>query len=264
MQILDPAGEPEPFLLKLGSARRRALLLDYDGTLAPFTVARDEAVPYAGIRPRLEAIIEAGQTRVVIISGRAADEVRALLALRVGVEVWGSHGWERRLSNGEDRSGEPPRAQRDAIAQALGLARHVPPAQLERKPFSLALHWRGMDDTARTALAEPIRQAWQALAHAAELELHAFDGGMELRIPGRDKGTAVRTLAEELGPDTAMAYLGDDRTDEDAFRAIAPLGLGILVRETLRPTAARLWLQPPGELMWFLDQWKARCPEQRT
>lgn len=264
MQILDPAGEPEPFLQRLGAARRRALLLDYDGTLAPFTVARDEAVPYAGIRPRLEAIVNAGQTRVVIISGRAAAEVSALLALRVGVEVWGSHGWERRLSNGEDRSGEPPRAQREAVAQALAQARQVPPAQLERKPFSLALHWRGMDETARAALAAPIRQAWRSLADSATLELHEFDGGMELRIPGRDKGYAVRTLAEELGPDSAMAYLGDDRTDEDAFRAIAPLGLGVLVRETLRPTAARLWLQPPDELIWFLDQWKARCPVQRT
>lgn len=264
MQILDPAGELEPFLQRLHAARQRALLLDYDGTLAPFTVARDQAVPYAGVRPRLEALVSAGQTRVVIISGRAAAEVSALLNLGTPVEIWGSHAWERRLANGEDRSGEPPRAQREAIDEARKLARQVPPAQLERKPFSLALHWRGMENAAQTALAEPIRQAWQTLVASAGLELHEFDGGMELRIPGRDKGYAVRTLAEELGPDTAMAYLGDDRTDEDAFRAIAPLGLGVLVRETLRATAATLWLQPPTDLLWFLDQWKARCPASRT
>ena len=264
MQILDPAGEPEPFLQRLGSAPRRALLLDYDGTLAPFAVARDKAVPYEGIQPRLEAIVRGGRTRVVIISGRAAAEVRTLLGLRVGVEVWGSHGWERRMSDGADLSGEPPRAQREAIAQAQQQARQVPSERLERKPFSVALHWRGLDESARSALAAPIRDAWHSLADAAALELHEFDGGVELRIPGRDKGFAVRTLAEELGPQTVMAYLGDDRTDEDAFRAIAPLGLGVLVRETLRPTAARLWIRPPDELFWFLDQWKARCQAIRA
>ena len=52
-----------------------------------------------------------------------------------------------------------------------------------------------------------------------------------------------------------MAYLGDDLTDEDAFRAVATRGLGILVRQELRKTAAVAWLRPPEELLDFLHRW---------
>ena len=89
--------------------------------------------------------------------------------------------------------------------------------------------------------------------------MHAFDGGIELRVPGRSKATAVEQLLAESGADPVSAYLGDDRTDEDAFQAIASHGLGVLVRPDLRPTAAAWWLRPPEELLDFLDQWIAAC-----
>jgi trehalose 6-phosphate phosphatase len=58
-----------------------------------------------------------------------------------------------------------------------------------------------------------------------------------------------------LGADLAVAYLGDDQTDEDAFVRLRGRGLCILVRPELRPTAAAMWLRPPGELIGFLRQW---------
>jgi len=61
-------------------------------------------------------------------------------------------------------------------------------------------------------------------------------------------------LAEE-GADAAVAYLGDDLTDEDAFRALAGRGLRALVRAELRPSEADVWIRPPGELLAFLDRW---------
>ena len=87
------------------------------------------------------------------------------------------------------------------------------------------------------------------------LAWHDFDGGIELRVPGRHKGFAVEAVLSEMGKGAAVAYLGDDFTDEDAFRAIHGRGTGILVRPQFRPTAADFWLRPPEELLEFLRQW---------
>ena len=87
------------------------------------------------------------------------------------------------------------------------------------------------------------------------LELLRFDGGIELRARGMDKGQVIGKLLSEVAPDASVAYAGDDRTDEDAFRALGERGLRVLVRDEVRPTLADLWLRPPGELLDFLFRW---------
>jgi trehalose-phosphatase len=82
-----------------------------------------------------------------------------------------------------------------------------------------------------------------------------FDGGVEIRIPGADKGDVVRVLLSEMEPATPVAYLGDDATDERAFRVIRGRGLSVLVRPRWRQTAAQLWIKPPEELISFLTLW---------
>jgi trehalose-phosphatase len=71
------------------------LLLDYDGTLAPFRVERDEAVPYAGVREAVRELLGAAHTRVVVVSGRTVTNLRPLLGVEPPPELWGTHGWER-------------------------------------------------------------------------------------------------------------------------------------------------------------------------
>jgi trehalose-6-phosphatase len=66
------------------------------------------------------------------------------------------------------------------------------------------------------------------------MELLEFDGGIEMRMPGRDKGDAVRTILDEIGPEAPVAYLGDDATDERAFLALGTRGLSVLVRPESR------------------------------
>jgi trehalose-phosphatase len=78
----------------LGGAARRALMLDYDGTLAPFHVDPVRAEPYPGVREALAAILSAGHTRLVVVTGRATRDLLPLLRLNPGPEIWGSHGWE--------------------------------------------------------------------------------------------------------------------------------------------------------------------------
>jgi trehalose-phosphatase len=96
---------------------------------------------------------------------------------------------------------------------------------------------------------------WNLVAEHTGLELLEFDGGVEIRVPGVDKGDVVRFVLNEMEPGTPVAYLGDDATDEHAFRVIRGRGLTGLVRPHWRQTAAQLWLKPPEELVKFLKLW---------
>ena len=246
-------------LEKIALVRSRILMLDYDGTLAPFVNIRDKAIPYPGVREVLAAIQAARHTRLVIVSGRAIEDLKPLLELDPLPEIWGSHGWERLLPDGTYQGLEVEDRVKECFAEArrmvLAAGQGVVPMDLEQKPASLALHWRRRDPQVVEALQVAVRKLWEPLAEAANLALNAFDGGLELGLPDKDKGSAVRTILLDADDDTMAAYLGDDRTDEDAFRAIADRGYGILVRPDFRPTAATFWLKPPDGLLEFLRYW---------
>ena len=125
----------------------------------------------------------------------------------------------------------------------------------ESKPGSIAVHWRALEEAEAAELRGRILVGWFPIALRESLKLLEFDGGVEMRMPDLDKGDAVRTVLGELGIGVPVAYLGDDVTDEHAFRAMGASGLTVLVRPKYRKTAARVWLRPPDELLEFLTQW---------
>lgn len=257
MQATDRQHHLADFLRRLAAAPRRALLLDYDGTLAPFHVRPDEALPYPGVREILDAIMQGGHTRVVIVSGRWTRDLLPLLGLRTAPEVWGSHGWEQ-LKPGGDYSVAPmdENALRHlAEADAWTAAIEARGGHCEMKPGGLAIHWRGLTPEQVRDIHELVFQNWHMQEMHRALVWHDFDGGIELRVPGRHKGYVVDAVLAESGRDTAAAYLGDDATDEDAFKAIRGRGIGVLVRPQFRATAADFWLRPPEELLEFLQRW---------
>jgi trehalose-phosphatase len=125
----------------------------------------------------------------------------------------------------------------------------------EFKPGSIAMHWRGMPAGKAEPAAALIRELWKPFANAPPLRLLDFDQGVELRVARPDKGDAVATIVEEMGIEAQIAYLGDDFTDEDAFRALNGRGLTVLVRPEVRQTLAQAWIRPPEELIAFLESW---------
>lgn len=238
----------------LSGQREGVLLLDYDGTLAPFTPDREAAVPYPGLIEILSRLPRTGSGRFVVVSGRPVEAIEGFLGPAAPAEIWGCHGAVRRLPDGRREGLVLPPAWEAALDRAAAAVTAVVSATaLERKPVSLAVHWRGLPAEAARRLARRVEPVWTALAREAGLALHGFDGGLELRVPGWDKGRAVRRLAREQ-PGAVLVYCGDDRTDEDAFEALGATGLGILVRAEWRSTAARYHLTPPGELLAFLDR----------
>lgn len=256
MHILRPTGHPDRFFEKLAQAPHAALLLDYDGTLAPFRVDPQDALPYPGVRAALDTLMAQHDTRVVLVSGRWTRDLLPQLGLRQTPEIWGSHGWERRFPDGRTEMARPAEAALCALVEADSWIDeiHARGGRSEFKPACLAIHWRGLEATAATDIGNIVTENWTLQARDTGLELHHFDGGIELRVPGRNKGDVVRTIRAEM-PDALLAFLGDGATDEDAFRALADTDLGVLVHDTLRATDAGLWLTPPGELLDFLQRW---------
>jgi trehalose 6-phosphate phosphatase len=243
------------FLEQLSAAPARILLLDYDGTLSPFCANRELAIPYPEVPALLVRIMQTG-TRVVLISGRPAREVVLLAGIHPHPEVWGSHGLERLRPDGRYEVAPLPPQQQAGLSLAVqslraeGLHLH-----LEIKTGSVAVHWRGLSADSAEAIKAQVNHLWLPLLSEYSLNLLEFDGGLEIRVPGMDKGDAVRTILGETSREAAVAYLGDDLTDEDAFRVLKGRGLTVLVRPQSRPTAADIWLQPSQELVCFLEEW---------
>ena len=259
MRVAEQLDVCAPFLERVRRATSRALLLDYDGTLAPFTPDRTRAFPYREI-PELVSQIMRHETRVVLISGRAATELLFLSGIHPHPEIWGSHGSERLLPDGSYEVDTPPAEQGSALQVALkSLHACGLDSRTETKPGGLAVHWRGLSPDERTVIENKVRSLFSSLVEDYGLHLLPFDGGLELRAPGKNKGDAVSAILAESGPDVAAAYLGDDQTDENAFRAIKGRGLSILVRPDPRPTMADMWLRPPDELGRFLRDWLVAC-----
>ncbi|MEE4310598.1 MAG: trehalose-phosphatase [candidate division KSB1 bacterium] len=249
-------GKIEALYKDLAGAQHSVLMLDYDGTLAPFRKQRDQAFPYNGVRDILSRIIQTKCSRVVIISGRWTEDLIPLLGLDVLPEIWGSHGIERRMPNGQLTVMEMPEVSLKGLAEAEEwIETNLLSAYSEKKPGCLALHWRGQKESLIHDLRDRVTAAWRPVAEEHNLLLHSFDGGIELRVPGLDKGHAVKTILNEVDSTTPCAYLGDDLTDEDAFKQIRGRGTGILVRKEYRPSAAEVWIKPPEELLTFLKNW---------
>jgi trehalose-phosphatase len=262
----DPAWRS--FFETLRSAKLSALLLDFDGTLAPFR--RDPATvrPYAGVTALLNQIQQTGRTRLALVSGRPAQNVATQLGLAQPPEVWGLHGAERLFPDGyieHERLPLPRQLHLNAARKALeqaGWLQH-PGIRLESKWNAVVLHWRGLAAPKAEAARDAIHALLQPIARDGDLEMLLFDGGIEMRA-GRTKGDSVNLLLAEIGPDAPVAYLGDDTTDEFAFQAITnrtstrltqDSDMTVLVRRAWRPTAARLWLRPPVGLRSFLRSW---------
>jgi trehalose-phosphatase len=253
-------GSPDPLLVsfwqRLPLALDKVLLLDYDGTLAPFKIKREEVVPYDGVREILNKILAETNTRVIIVSGRMIDDLLPLLGLNSIPEIWGSHGFERLLPDGSIEK----KLLSDTCINGLETAyswiiKEGHETHCEKKPSSVAFHLRGLQKDIQKELTQKVKFAWEPIAHDGNLEIHSFDGGLELRVPDVNKGEVIVRILTESDDQAILAYLGDDLTDEDAFKALKGKGLSFLVRKEFRETLADCWLVPPNGLLDFLNNW---------
>jgi trehalose 6-phosphate phosphatase len=216
----------------VAAAPEGVVCLDFDGVLAPIVDDPTQAHIHPQAAEILVALAEQFRA-VAVVTGRPVrqavalgnlDEVGARIAdIGRDLYVLGQYGNERWTAR-TDRviSPRPPRGLATLVAELPDLLRRagLADAHLEQKSLAVAVHTRRMDDprAALDRLVPVLRKA--AEAHGLVLE----PGRMvvEVRAPGMSKGNAVRTLRRELHAD-AMAFVGDDLGDVDAFEAIIDL-----------------------------------------
>ena len=235
-----------------GSGDRLAVFLDYDGTLTPIVNQPEAAWLSESMRETLRSLV--ARVPVAILSGRDLDDVRGRVHVD-GIVYAGSHGFDIMGAGGLRRElgGEYLPVLDAAEAELREPLDEIPGAQLERKHFSVAAHYRNVneDDAFRVA------QAVDEVA-ARHRELRRINGKKVYELlPDIDwnKGKAVLWLLETLELERGKAFpifIGDDRTDEDAFGALEKRGVGVLVSEQPQVTAASYWLNNPEEVERFL------------
>ncbi len=168
-----------PFLKTVRQAPQAALLLDYDGTLAPFQNKRDQAYPYPGVLTVLQEIIRNGRTRVVVITGRDAIDLLPLLNIHPRPEVWGVYGLQRLQADGG--MGLPHLDERtlDGLSDAdRWLGYQQVRRSAEFKAGSIAVHCSAeLSKIDAEDLPGPqVILGWRRIAEQSGLELLEFDG----------------------------------------------------------------------------------------
>ncbi len=241
---IDRRSSPRPltdvaWVSKQLAGKRPALFLDYVGTLVPIHDRPEDAWLSEDMRLVLRSVARVAQ--VVVVSDRDLDEVSELVGLQE-ITYAGSHGLEIRgpdlrleLPEGIDALDDLNRATVDLTA-AL---KTISGARLTRKRFAIVVHYRRQAGGGSDAVESTVKRVQ---AHFPRLHLTGGKEVIEL-LPDIewDKGRAVRWLLSELGldgPEVLPIYMGDDVTDEGAFRAVRNRGLGILVSERPQPSAA--------------------------
>ena len=229
-----------------------AFFLDIDGTLLDIAETPDAVRTDAADYRLLERLHAAAGGAVALVSGRTLAMIDALFA-PLKLPAAGQHGYERRDGAGRRRRHRFDAARLRPVAAVLQeFASRHPGLVFEDKGASVALHYR---------LAPELRVAAheQALAAAALLpgQVEVQPGKMvwEVKPAGAHKGMAIEEFMRELPFRGRLpVYLGDDLTDEDAFRAVNRLG-GQSIKVGAGETAARYRLPDPAAARAWLDGW---------
>lgn len=238
-----------------------AVMLDIDGTLAPIAPRPEDARIPDSTRDVLQRLVNLPRTQVALVTGRSADDARRMAV--PGVWIVGNHGLELQAPDGDTVADPDAAPYENAIASAANalasLQEELHGVILENKHWGLGIHFR-------LAAPEAIERIRTRVADvAADTGLRVTEGRkiFELRPPVRvDKGTATIAFLERIGallPDASAFFAGDDRTDEDAFRALRQLAPHAVTARVLagddgpHATDAELVLSSPEEVRELLD-----------
>ncbi|KAG5410271.1 hypothetical protein IGI04_006590 [Brassica rapa subsp. trilocularis] len=272
-------------IMNAAKGKQIVMFLDYDGTLSPIVEDPDKAYITHEMREVVKDV--ALNFPTAIVTGRSIDKVRAFVKLN---EIYyaGSHGMDiegptNENSYGESNQGvlfQPAREFVPMIEKVHFEAfitftnvvkilekktKCIPGAMVENNKFCLSVHFRRVDEKIWAALAEQVKSV---LVDYPKLKLTQGRKVLEIRPTIKwDKGQALNFLLRSLGfehsENVVPVYIGDDRTDEDAFKVLREKGqgFGILVSKVPKETNASYSLQDPSQVNEFLKRlvdWKRK------
>jgi trehalose 6-phosphate phosphatase len=244
-------------------ARRLLLFLDFDGTLAPIALRPDRATLPAPVRAVLRRLVRL--MPVVIVSGRALGDLQRRVNVP-GIRYIASHGLAFKELRAPTRwlGRRVPRLEVVRWRQALqASAAGIPGALVEDKGWSVALHDRNVHHGDRTILRRRVLRVLKPWLTNGGAALVRGKRVLEIRPGGSwNKGTAVAAvLTRPWARNRIPVYLGDDRTDRDAFRAVRGLGLAVRVGGRRGIWDEDAWLADPAAvvsvLLWLTTRREA-------
>lgn len=236
------------------------LCLDYDGTLVPIRNTPSEAKLNPRVQKILRELANQKDCKVVIVSGRSLAEIKKMVGLKELIYI-ANHGLELEgpqiqfIHPDSAKIKETMEAVKDELAWAF---KSFPGVWIEDKGLTMSIHYRTLE---KSKIKQAEATFLNVLKPYRESEHLVITGGKkvwEVRPPGRwNKGSAVlwlfaRALAKRKAS-ILLIYIGDDRTDEDAFRAVKRKGIGIKVMKSPKAaSAAGYYLRSPAEVYRFL------------
>ncbi|XP_027365018.1 probable trehalose-phosphate phosphatase J isoform X1 [Abrus precatorius] len=250
------------------------MFLDYDGTLSPIVDDPDRAFMSDSMRKTVRKLARYFPT--AIVTGRCRDKVYNFVRL---AELYyaGSHGMDIKGPTRDSKYNKDNKREEVLFQPAseflpmmdevyhllVEKVQSIPGATVENNKFCVSVHFRCVDEKKWSELAQQVRSV---LKEYPKLRLSQGRKVLEIRPSIKwDKGKAVEFLLESLGfancNNVFPVYIGDDKTDEDAFKKLRDRGqgFGILVSKFPKDTTASYSLQEPNEVMEFLQrlvEWK--------
>jgi len=245
---------------RIWSSGHTVLLLDYDGTLAPIARVPEEARVPAPMKSLLRRLSRSSRVTVALISGRPLANLRQLVGVR-NLTYVGNHGLEM-WHRGRCTSVAVPGRSREALSRIrptlASLVKGVPGARLEDKGLSLALHYRLARASQVACLKAGIGREARPFVRSGALTVMNGKKVIEVRpCLNWTKGDATLRLMKRVRRRSLLPiYIGDDQTDETAFRMLRG---GITIRVGMhRRSRAQYYVRGVGEVLQFLEWILAR------
>ncbi|XP_059432249.1 probable trehalose-phosphate phosphatase J isoform X1 [Corylus avellana] len=262
-------------IIDAAKGKQIVMFLDYDGTLSPIVDDPDRAFMSRPMRKTVRKLAMCFPT--AIVTGRCRDKVYSFVKL---AELYyaGSHGMDikgpakgskyKKVSEGNGVLFQPaseflPMID-DVYKQLVEKTKSTEGAKVENNKFCVSVHFRCVEEKKWSELAQQVKSV---LKEYPKLRLTQGRKVLEIRPTIKwDKGKALEFLLESLGfancTDVFPVYIGDDRSDEDAFKILRDRGqgFGILVSKFPKETSASYSLQEPAQVMDFLGrlvEWKS-------
>lgn len=228
------------------------LMLDYDGTLTPIKTRPEEAKLCEETRRLLKKLKK--KTALAIVSGRSLEEIKELVKIK-NIVYAGNHGLE--IETGKGKFVYPPALEVVPIIKGISERLRLSPikgTQVEDKKFTVSFHYRRVSPQEIKDAKSYFNRAVSLWVREKKFEVRKGKRVLEIRPSGWDKGDALKWIWTQLGKYLFPIYVGDDRTDEDAFETLADKGLSVLVARRKKRSFAEYHVRGVKDVERFLEK----------
>jgi trehalose-phosphatase len=239
------------------------MLSDYDGTLTPIVGRPDEAILSSEVKNKLHALTEKPNFSTGIISGRSLSEVKTLVGIN-GIYYAGNHGLEIEGPSIKftNTTAEATQVEiKNLFKQLSAKLSDIQGTIIEDKGLSLSIHYRLVKKSKENTVREIFSQITSRPFHEGKIKITSGKKVWEIRPPiDWHKGKAVELIIREMKmmlkcKQLSTIYLGDDTTDEDAFKIIhRPEGWSIFIGKENTLSNADYFLESTSEVSTLLSR----------